>query len=71
MKDTTPQSHVYPSRARNDEARALEHFTYDVGMNYDAGFGSLLDDAAAADIDRTRRDHRIVEEYPVHPATTN
>jgi hypothetical protein len=47
---------------REVEARALEHLDYNLGMNYDSGFGSLLEDTAAADIAHTRRDRRIIEE---------
>jgi hypothetical protein len=47
---------------RDAETRALEHLDRNVGMNYDAGFGSLLEDTAAADMARTRSDHRIYEE---------
>jgi hypothetical protein len=42
---------------KNDEERALEHYQANLGANYDAGFGSLLDDTAAANIDRTMREH--------------
>jgi len=44
------------------ETRALEHFDRGLGMNFDAGFGSLLFDTGAADFDRTLREHRIIEE---------
>lgn len=47
---------------RDAETRALAHLDRNVGMNYDAGFGSLLEDTAAADMARTRSDHRIYEE---------
>lgn len=47
---------------REEEARDLEHFRRDVGMNYDAGFGSLSDDVAAADVDQTMHEHRVHEE---------
>lgn len=47
---------------RAAEKRAIEHFERDLGMNYDGGFGSLLDDTAAADIAHTRRDHVIIIE---------
>jgi hypothetical protein len=52
-----PSEHHGPDD-RADEKRALEHLNRDVGMNYDGGFGSLLDDSAAADIARTRDEHR-------------
>lgn len=52
-----PAPHHGPDE-RTDEKRALEHFKRDVGMNYDGGFGSLLDDAAAADIAHARDEHR-------------
>ncbi len=45
-----------------DETRALEHYDRGLGMNFDAGFGSLLDDTGAADIERTIREHRITDE---------
>jgi hypothetical protein len=51
-------SHHHGPDERADEKRALEHLTRDVGMNYDGGFGSLLYDTAAADIARTRDEHR-------------
>jgi hypothetical protein len=35
---------------RDDQATALAHYHRDVGMNYDASFGSLLDDSAASDV---------------------
>jgi hypothetical protein len=64
MMETVHNQHC--KRIENDEregeARALEHFESDIGLNYDAGFGSLLEDTGAADIARTRRDHRIIEE---------
>ncbi len=44
------------------ETRALEHYDRGLGMNFDAGFGSLLDDTGAADIARTLREHRLIEE---------
>lgn len=56
-KQIEPSHHHGPDE-RVDEKRALEHLKRDVGMNFDAGFGSLLDDAAAADIARARDEHR-------------
>jgi len=56
------QSQPVDRYEREAEARALEHLDCDLGMNYDVGFGSLLDDTAAGDIARTRHDHRISEE---------
>jgi hypothetical protein len=47
---------------RGSEARALDHLDRNLGMNYDAGFGSLLEDTAAADLARTRREHEPIEE---------
>ena len=47
---------------REAETRALEHYQRDLGLNYDAGFGSLLDDTAAADLARTRREHLNIED---------
>jgi hypothetical protein len=44
-------------RVASEEERALAHYQRDVGANYDAGFGSLLDDVPAADIDRVLHDH--------------
>jgi len=46
---------------RDAETRALDHLDRNLGMNFDAGFGSLLEDTAAADIARSRSDHRIIE----------
>ncbi len=63
MKTTHDQhSQRVEKDEREADARALEHFDRDLGMNYDVGFGSLLDDTAAGDIARTRHDHRISEE---------
>ncbi len=60
-KQIEPTPHHGPDE-RADEKRALEHLKRDVGMNYDAGFGSLLDDTAAADIARARDEHRRAKE---------
>lgn len=62
MEKTHDQHFQLEKNERGAEARALDHFDRDLGMNYDGGFGSLLEDTAAADIARTRRDHRIIEE---------
>ena len=62
--ETTHVKHpqLVENNERAAEARALAHLDYDLGMNYDGGFGSWLEDLAAADVARTRRDHRIIEE---------
>lgn len=48
--------------ASDDESAPLAHFQRDVGMNYDASFGSLLDDAAAADIAYVVKEHPIADD---------
>jgi hypothetical protein len=58
--DQTPQ--FVENSERDAENLALDRLDRNVGMNYDAGFGSLLEDTAAADMARTRSDHRIIEE---------
>jgi len=40
------------------EEEALELLRRDVGENYDGGFGKMLDDSPAAEIDQTLRTHR-------------
>ena len=62
--ETTRDQHFQldEKNERKAEARALVHLDYDLGLNYDGGFGSWLEDIAAADIARTRRDHHIIEE---------
>lgn len=52
-----PSPHHGPDE-RADQKRALEHLNRDVGMNYDAGFGSLLDDTAAGDLAEAHDQHR-------------
>jgi hypothetical protein len=44
------------------EDRDLDHFRSDVGMNYDSGFGSLLEDTAAGDVDQVMHEHPNVPE---------
>jgi hypothetical protein len=51
--------HDAANGADQDEARALKHFHRDIGMNYDAGFGSLLCDSAAADVASVDREHPV------------
>lgn len=53
---------AFKKDVHQDETRALDHFDRGLGMNFDAGFGSLLDDTGAADIARTLRDHRVSDE---------
>ena len=64
MMETVHDKHcqLVENNEREAEARAIKRFDCDLGMNYDTGFGSLLEDTAAADVARTRRDHRIIEE---------
>jgi hypothetical protein len=56
-------SHDDPdAHASNDESAALAHFQRDVGLNYDASFGSLLDDTAAADVAYIVKEHPITDD---------
>jgi hypothetical protein len=47
--------------SRGERERELERVQSHVGANYDAGFGSMLEDVAAADIDQTLREHPLPE----------
>lgn len=45
--------------SREERERELDRAQSHVGANYDAGFGSLLEDVASADIERTLREHPV------------
>ena len=51
--DYSPQTNV-----SHDEAEALHHYRLNLGLNYDAGFGSFLGDTAAGDLDQTFSEHQ-------------
>ena len=46
---------------REDQTTELTHYHRDIGLNYDASFGSLLDDSAASDGAYADREHAIPE----------
>lgn len=42
---------------RDEEREDLEQLRRDIGENYDAGFGKLLEDSAAAEVDQAIEEH--------------
>ena len=44
--------------SRKAEQEALALLRRDVGENYEGGFGKILDDSPAAEIDQTLKTHR-------------
>jgi len=61
MKQQKPELKVKNRDCRADEASAIEHFHADVGMNFDAGFGDLLGDTGAGDVENVIREHRKID----------
>lgn len=56
---------------RETEDDDLNNFRRDIGGNYDAGFGKLLDDTGAADIDRALKEHRPLAIHPTSDRERN